>query len=47
VYSFAGNWFFSGHRNKLTAEISYLNFKDPVQGEEGGTNIRVQWDISV
>jgi phosphate-selective porin len=46
-YSFAVNWFFSGHRNKLTAEISYLNFKDPVQGEEGGTNVRIQWDISV
>jgi hypothetical protein len=41
------NWFFSGHRNKLTAEVSYLNFKDPVLGEEGGTNFRLQWDISV
>jgi hypothetical protein len=46
-FSFAVNWFFNGHRNKLTAEVSYLNFKDPVQGEEGGTNVRIQWDISV
>ena len=42
--SVAVNWFFNGHRNKLTSELSYFEF------EEGTTDdswrVRVQWDIS-
>jgi phosphate-selective porin OprO/OprP len=41
------NWFFSGHSNKLTFEISHLRVEDPVslmdQSEE---RARMQWDIS-
>lgn len=41
----AGNWFFDGHRNKLTADVSRLT--DSTSGPEAVTNrFRLQWDIS-
>jgi hypothetical protein len=40
------NWFFRGHRNKLTAEISVFDFQTEAQGFENRTRFRVQWDIS-
>jgi phosphate-selective porin len=46
-YSLNLNWFFNGQRNKLSAQVSYLNFTDPVFGEEGGTSFQLQWDISI
>ena len=40
------NWFFHGHRNKLTTDVSYLqNFVDG-PGEVSGWRFRLQWDIS-
>ncbi|MDH3673153.1 MAG: hypothetical protein OES46_18650 [Gammaproteobacteria bacterium] len=40
------NWFFSGHRNKLSVDVSRLNER---QGEisERGWRVRLQWDVSI
>jgi hypothetical protein len=40
----AFNWFFAGHDNKLTLDISRLRDHSP-RGVEQGTRIRVQWDF--
>lgn len=41
------NWFFSGHSNKLTFEISHLRVEDPVRLiEQSEERARMQWDIS-
>lgn len=41
----AVNWFFHGHNNKLTAEVSHFVFDEGVT-ERDGTRFRLQWDIS-
>lgn len=48
------NWFIRGHRNKLTLEVSYLDFdyyeveeygvENEIQGD--GLRYRLQWDVS-
>ena len=44
--SWVGNWFFAGHRNKLTLEASRLTTTDPtVNGPVW--RIRFQWDVSI
>jgi hypothetical protein len=43
--SLAANWFFHGHNNKLTAEVSYFSFDEGVE-ERDGLRFRMQWDIS-
>ena len=44
-FTLAANWFFKGHLNKLTAEISYLDYElDGVVRD--GTRFRLQWDVS-
>jgi hypothetical protein len=41
------NWFFSGHNNKLTAELGVLTDENPVDSQDiDGTRFRLQWDIS-
>lgn len=45
-YSLAVNYFFKGHANKLTAEITRFEFDDPLLGMDGRYRFRVQWDIS-
>jgi phosphate-selective porin len=45
--SFAANWFFRGHLNKLTAEVSLFAFDEGVTGREDGWRFRLQWDISM
>ena len=45
-YTVGLNWFFKGHRNKLTAEVSVFDFKTDVDEFESRTRFRVQWDIS-
>jgi hypothetical protein len=40
----AFNWFFAGHDNKLTLDVSRLRDHSP-RGVEQGTRIRVQWDF--
>lgn len=40
------NWFFRGHRNKLTLDYSWLSADDPV--ENGARNrLRFQWELSL
>ena len=46
-FSFAINWFFKDHLNKLTAEMSYLKFEKDVADERDGFRLRLQWDISM
>lgn len=43
----AFNWFFKGHKNKLTSEISYFSFQDKTLPLEQGWRFRIQWDISL
>ena len=44
-FTLAANWFFHGHLNKLTAEISHLDYElDGVVRD--GTRFRLQWDVS-
>jgi phosphate-selective porin OprO/OprP len=41
----AANWFFNGHRNKLTADIS-RNVRKYATDNEAETRFRFQWDVS-
>ena len=44
-WTLAGNWFFNGHRNKLTLDLSYLT--QVIEGvRETSNRIRFQWDVS-
>lgn len=45
--SLALNWFFNGHNNKLTAEISHFDFQEDIENEVDGYRFRIQWDISM
>ena len=42
----AGNWFFNGHRNKLTLEGSYLEIEEDGV-EESEYRFRLQWEVSI
>jgi hypothetical protein len=44
-FALAANWFFEGHRNKLTADVSYLSLDDPGDAAYEWRH-RVQWDVS-
>jgi hypothetical protein len=44
-YTIGANWFFSGHRNKLTLDLSYLENLDFIQ-DKNSYRIRLQWDVS-
>lgn len=45
--SLAANWFFSGHNNKLTFDVSHLTLDDGAVGRETSENrVRLQWDVS-
>ncbi len=43
----AFNWFFSGHKNKLTTEVSYFDYQDKTLPLAQGWRFRIQWDISL
>ena len=46
-YTLAANWFFNGHRNKLTADFSHLTLDDGLVGvSESENRVRLQWDVS-
>jgi hypothetical protein len=45
-FSLALNWFFNGHRNKLTAEISHIDYQFNEDTIKEGFRFRIQWDIS-
>lgn len=46
-YSFGLNWFFKGHKNKLTVDYSYLNFNQFTIEDHTEHMFRIQWDISI
>ena len=46
-FTFALNWFIRGHRNKLTADVSYLDFEDPTLGQADEWRFRLQWELSL
>ena len=39
------NWFFNGHRNKLSVDVSWLDFRDPRE-DASRRRIRLQWELS-
>jgi phosphate-selective porin OprO and OprP len=46
--SVALNWFFNGHKNKLTLETSYFNYVENASLEPVDEwRLRIQWDISL
>jgi len=46
-YTLGCNWFFKGHKNKLTFDYSYLqtNEINPIYSK--GNRFRLQWDVSI
>jgi hypothetical protein len=44
-FTFILNWFFKGHANKLTTEISYIEMEDN-DIIQPGWRFRLQWDVS-
>ena len=45
-FSLVLNYFFKGHRNKLTAEVIVHHFQPLYPGVKNETQFRLQWDIS-
>ncbi|HEY9260463.1 porin, partial [Chitinophaga sp.] len=45
--SIATNWFFNGHKNKVTAEVSYFNYDKTGDVPASQWRFRLQWDISL
>ncbi|MFD2892751.1 OprO/OprP family phosphate-selective porin [Flavobacterium chuncheonense] len=45
--SLAFNWFFNGHKNKLTSEVTYFDFHEASLPYNHGWRFRLQWDISL
>ena len=46
-FTLGANWFFSGHNNKLTFDISRLRLEDDFIGRNESENrVRFQWDVS-
>jgi phosphate-selective porin OprO and OprP len=45
--SLAFNWFFNGHKNKLTLETSYFNYTKADLQAADEWRVRVQWEISL
>lgn len=43
----AFNWFFKGHRNKLTMEVSEFDLETADVGIKDEFRFRIQWDISI
>ncbi|GJM11821.1 MAG: hypothetical protein DHS20C12_02240 [Pseudohongiella sp.] len=46
-FTIGANWFFSGHNNKITMDVSKLNLDDNVLlQDESEHRLRLQWDVS-
>ena len=41
------NWFFNGHRNKLSTDITRFDFEGDLEGEYDEWRFRLQWDVSI
>jgi len=46
TYTTAINWFFAGHRNKLTLDGTWFTLAQPRGKDENEQQIRLQWDVS-
>ncbi|MFC1765221.1 porin [Planctomycetota bacterium] len=46
-YTLGCNWFFNGHRNKLTLDLSHLHDQAAPKGRSQINRLRLQWDISI
>jgi hypothetical protein len=46
-FSLDFNWFFKGHLNKLTAEVSCFDFQETPEDKADGLRFRMQWDVSM
>jgi len=46
AYTTAINWFFAGHRNKLTIDGTWFTLAQPVGKDLNEQQIRLQWDVS-
>ncbi len=46
-YTAGCNWFFRGHKNKLTFDYSYLEYNEFAPDFKSGSRVRLQWDISI
>ena len=46
-YTFGLNWFFKGHKNKLTIDYSYLKFNQFDIEDNVDHMVRLQWDVSI
>lgn len=46
-YTIGCNWFFKGHKNKLTFDYSYLQTDETELVYNKGNRFRLQWDISI
>ena len=44
-YTVAANWFFAGHRDKITVDFSRLTL-DRAESDLEDFRFRVQWDVS-
>ena len=44
--TFGANWFFSGHDNKITADLSLLDLDQAAAPPLEDRRFRLQWDIS-
>lgn len=40
------NWYFNGHRNKLSADLALVDIDDPATGSKSDLRLRFQWDVS-
>ncbi len=46
-FTLGANWFFSGHNNKITVDLSRLSLDDGLEGLSDSENrLRFQWDVS-
>lgn len=46
-FTIGANWFFKGHNNKLTFDLSRLEVEDGLLGiDDSGNRVRFQWDVS-
>ena len=46
-YTFGLNWFFKGHKNKLTIDYSYLDYNQFNIEDNTDHMVRIQWDVSI
>ena len=46
AYTTAINWFFAGHRNKLTLDGTWFALQQPTGKDLNLQQVRLQWDVS-